>query len=153
MYNPAEEKLKIKVEEILKPAGINLVEFKIFLSARTVTVRCLIDYPQGGVTVEVCSRANKDIVSFLDSSKLLGEDYVVEVNSPGLDRRLTAHKDFLRVQGRVVSLWFKQPFEGREYLEGELVDLNQAALFLKSKGDIFKINFSQIRVGKEKLSC
>ncbi|MBU1122262.1 MAG: hypothetical protein ABIH71_00180 [Candidatus Omnitrophota bacterium] len=147
-----EDKIKVKVEEILKPRGIDLVEFSIFSTRRSSIVRCLIDYPQGGIIIDECVKINKEVTFFLDESNLLGENYSVEVNSPGLERKLKTYKDFLRVKNRIVSLWFISPFEGKEYFEGELVDLNEECLYIKNKNDIYKISLKQVKVGKEKIT-
>lgn len=152
MINSEKEKIQTDIEDILKKRGIELVEFKIFLSSGRDIVRCIIDYPQGGIVLDECALVNKEIVSFLERSCILGENFIVEVNSPGLDRKLKIYKDFLRVKGREVCLWFNSPFDGREYFEGELIDLNADEIFLKNKGDIFKISFSLIKIGRVKLA-
>lgn len=152
MSSSEKEKIKVAVEDILNKRGIELIEFKIFLSSGRDIVRCLIDYPRGGIVLDECAAVNKEIVSFLETSGILGENFIVEVNSPGLDRKLKSYKDFLRVKGREVCLWFNSPFEGKEYFEGELIDLNADEIFLKNKGDIFKISFNLIKVGRVKLT-
>jgi ribosome maturation factor RimP len=146
-----QEQIRNKIEEILKDRNIDLVEFKLFQTGKRQVVRCLIDYPAGGITIDECANVNKSICLYLEDSGLLGDNYVVEVNSPGLDRKLKDYKDFLKIKGKIVSLWFDQPFEGKEYLEGELVDINEEELFVKSKEDIFKIKLEQIKTGKEKI--
>ncbi|UCD14836.1 MAG: hypothetical protein JSV34_03690 [Candidatus Omnitrophota bacterium] len=151
MIDKEQDKIKVKVEQILKEKGIDLVEFSLFFSRGSCTVRCLIDYPAGGITLDECAAVNKEIFSFLGEGNLLGENYVVEVNSPGLERKLKTYKDFLRVKGKIISLWFKSPFEGKQYLEGQLADVDESQLCIKNKSGVFKINFNQIRVGKEKI--
>ncbi len=152
MVGSEKEKIQTAIEDILKKRGIELIEFKIFLSSGRDIVRCLIDYPQGGIVLDECASVNKEIVSFLETNGILGENFIVEVNSPGLDRKLKIYKDFLRVKGREVCLWFNSPFGGKEYFEGELTDLNEGEIFLKNKGDIFKISFSLIKIGRVKLT-
>lgn len=145
------DSIKARVEEIVKEKGIELVEFSVFSTRGSSIVRCLIDYPCGGITIDDCAQVNKEIVSFLKESNFLGENYVVEVNSPGLERKLRTYKDFMRVKGQVVALWFISAFEGKEYLEGELVELNENYLYIKNKNDVFKISLEQIKVGKLKI--
>lgn len=151
MIGNEKEKIQIAIEDILKNKGIELVEFKLFLSSGRDIVRCIIDYPQGGIVLDECALVNKEIVSFLETNGILGENFIVEVNSPGLDRKLKSYKDFLRVKGREVCLWFNSPFEGKQYFDGELVELNEDEVFLKNKGNIFKISFSLIKIGRVKL--
>lgn len=145
-----EEEIKHKIDEIVSAHGAELVELKIFHSAGQYTIRCLIDYPQGGITVEECSSANRDIVSYLELNAILGEGFTVEVNSPGLDRRLTDFKDFLRAQNDVVGVWFSEPVENREYIEGEVVNVNEDKLYLKIKNQTVEIDLNKVKMGKRR---
>lgn len=146
-----EQEIKAKVDEIVKNEGVELIEFRIFFSKGKHILRCLIDYPSGGITVGDCAKINKKICFFLKENSLLGEDYIVEVNSPGLNRPLVSEHDFLRVKGKTVSLWLKTFKEEREYLEGEVVEVAKDGFLLKGKDKILKINFAQVRLGKEKV--
>jgi len=145
------EKIKSKVEEIVKSQGCELIDFKIFSSRRRNTLRCIADYPQGGITIGDCTKINKSIFAYLDESGLLGDDFAVEVNSPGIDRPLKTAKDFLKAKGRTVLLWLDEPVEGKAYFEGEVIDTNEDCLSLSVKEKVLKISFSKIKSGKEKI--
>jgi ribosome maturation factor RimP len=151
MLNNEQEQIKLKVEEIVRNEGVELLEIRIFFSGGKYIVRCIVDYLGGGVTIDNCAFLNSKIFSFLEESNLLGENFVVEVNSPGLDRPLKTHKDFLRVRGRRVSLWFNEPVEGRDFLEAEVIDANEKQLILKNRENNYQIDFSKIKIGKEKV--
>ncbi|MDP2923034.1 MAG: hypothetical protein Q8O30_04865 [Candidatus Omnitrophota bacterium] len=151
MLDSIQEQIKNKVEEIIKEFDIELVEFKLCAYNTKYNVRCLIDYPAGGITVDDCAKVNEKIFAYLEESKILGEDYTIEVNSPGLDRPLKTYKDFLRVQSRKLCLWLSTPLEGKDYLEGELIDLASDFLFLKCKDKIYKIEFNKVGTGKERV--
>lgn len=148
MASRHDEVIKKRIEEIAEEKGVELVEFKIFSSPDKYIVRCLLDYPRGGITVEACAVINREIFSFLTEKGFLGEDFVVEVNSPGLDRPLKTYKDFLRVKGGKILLWLNEPFEGEDYFEGELADVNPDKIIIKSKKDIKEIDLSKVKSGK-----
>ena len=94
----------------------------------------------------------KKIVYYLECSKALGENFAVEVNSPGLDRPLKSKKDFLRVKGRVVSLWFREPVLDKPSLEAEVLNIKRDILLIKYQEKVLEINFDNIKVGKEKIT-
>jgi ribosome maturation factor RimP len=167
------DKLMDYVEEIIKREGAELVEFKVFLSGGKSTCRVITDYPEGGITISDCARINTMIFSFLKESQLLGEDFTVEVNSPGLKRSLKTYKDFLRVKGKNICLWLQEPYKGKEYLEGRVVDVKEEKLvfeyqysrevkvknskhlsrkLLDREKEIYELNLDKIRLGKEKLT-
>ena len=113
----------------------------------------LVDYPQGGVTMEDCAFVNRKIFSFLETTNMLGDDFAVEVNSPGLDRSLKTRSDFLRVKGRYVMLWLIEPFMGKAYIEGELLDIHNDFLVLMCKGNRLDVPLKSIKTGKERITA
>ena len=139
------------VQKIVSEAGAELMDCKMFRSGNQHIVRCLVDYPGGGITVGVCAEINKRIVSFLDASEGLYADAVVEINSPGLDRPLHTASDFLRVKGRTVLLWLSRPVSDTPYIEGVLTDINEQGLHILFKQKTVMIPFDDIKVGKEKV--
>lgn len=151
MLDNLEGQLKNKIEEVTRDFNADLVEFKLLAYGTKYTLHCLVDYPSGGITLGDCAMINGRICAFLEESKLLGDDYTVTVNSPGLDRPLKTYKDFLRTQGRDLCIWLSSPVEGKEYIEGTLTDLTPEFLFLKYKDRVYKIKFPSIKLGKEKV--
>ena len=88
---------------------------------------------------------------YLEESKTLGEDYTVEINSPGLDRPLKEPKDFIRVKGRTVSLWLKEPVDKKDFFEAKVLSSDKNVLHLNYKGKDLDIAFDKIKLGKEKI--
>jgi ribosome maturation factor RimP len=148
MLDSIHKQLENKIQEIVQELGLELFDFKIFSQATVYNVRCLIDHPEGGITVEECAGVNEKIVTVLSESKILGDSFTVEVNSPGLDRLLKSYKDFKRVQDKFICLWLNEPLENKQYLEGKLIDLAADFLFLKGKDKIYQIELSKVKTGK-----
>lgn len=149
MVNRWQTDIKDKIYDITTRRGVDLVEYKFFMSGKQAVIRCLVDYPEGGITIDECAAINKEIVVCLEQSNM-GEDFVVEVNSPGLDRKLIGYKDFLRLKGELIGLWLNEPVEGKEYIEGEICDVDEQRLVLKNKDKTFEIDFTKIKAGKKK---
>ena len=49
-----------------------------------------------------------------------GSNYVLEVSSPGLDRKLIHPEDYQRFAGRLAKIWLTEPMEGAAYHEGRI---------------------------------
>ncbi len=146
-----EEKIKNAIKTFLEERNIELIEFKLFSVGLNYTLRCIIDFPSGGITVRDCAEINQKIFSFLDETKFLGENFNVEVNSPGLGRPLKTFKDFLRVKNRTLCLWLNKPYLEKTYLEGKLIDLDEKSLRLRTKDKVIDIELEKINLGKEKI--
>lgn len=145
------KKIQREINDIVESLGAELIDFKIFYSSKRCILRCLVDTSEGGIALNSCAKINKKICAYLDESNCLGDNCTVEVNSPGLDRKLKISKDFFRVKGRMVSLWLNEPIEGKEYLEGKVVAVSDAKISLDYKDKIVEIEFSKITTGKEKI--
>ncbi len=146
-----DRQIKLKVKDIIEAEGAELIDFKLFTSGRRYALRCLIDLLEGSITLDRCAAINKRVVAYLDQSGSLGDDYLVEINSPGLDRKLSTSKDFLKLKGRKVSLWLKEPVRGKEYLEGQILAVSDDKLSLSCGDETFDIDFNKIKVGKERI--
>jgi ribosome maturation factor RimP len=52
-----------------------------------------------------------------------GPAYVLEVSSPGLDRKLIKPADYERFVGRLAKIWLNEPLEKQAYFEGRLAGI------------------------------
>lgn len=82
--------------------GYDLVEFRRGGSRARPVLDIRIDRRDGAaVSVDDCARASRAIEARLDSTpELVTERYVLEVSSPGVERRLTHAADWRRFAGR-----------------------------------------------------
>ena len=49
-----------------------------------------------------------------------GPAYILEISSPGLDRKLIRPGDYERFAGRLANIWLNEPVENQKYFEGRL---------------------------------
>lgn len=139
----------LAIREIISREGLEAIDIKYFLVSGKPVLRCLIDYPKGGVNIDSCALVNRKIFSFLEESNILGDDFVVEVHSPGLDRPLKNKKDFLRIKGGRILVWLKNNINNRNYYEGEVIDATDNGIVLKLKDSQLDISFCEISLCKE----
>src|SRR5262245_30009488 len=86
-------------------------------------LRVTLDAPQtpGGVGLDDCERVSRQLTRVLEVE---GVDYDrLEVSSPGLDRRLSRPRDFVRFTGQQVLIQLVEPVDGRRRFRGRLVGL------------------------------
>lgn len=145
------ENILSPVKNIVEANGARVIECKLLKQKNGYFLRCLVDYLSGGITVETCARINRKIYQLLGETKLLGEDFAVEVSSPGLDRKLKTYEDFLPRKGRLIDLYLKEKVEGRIFFAGKLIETEKDFLTLSFKDKLYHIPFDKINFGKEKL--
>ena len=121
------EKIREAAERVARSLGLEIfdVEWKI---GKQRLLRVYIDRlpgpqnPEGlGITHKDCERVSEQLSVILDVEDLVpGPSYVLEISSPGLDRKLIKPADYERFVGRLAKIWLHQPVEKQAYLEGRL---------------------------------
>jgi ribosome maturation factor RimP len=97
------EKIKAESLVLLEKQAVELVEITLRREGPRLALRLLVDKP-GGISVNECSQINQQIGQLLDEQNLISESYILEVNSPGLDRPLKSEADYRRVQGKLIRV-------------------------------------------------
>lgn len=88
-----------------------------------------------GVTHEDCANYSRELSTILDVEDAVpGGEYLLEVSSPGLDRKLVKPADFQRFSGSKVKIMTREPVAGNRHFEGRLrmLDDRRVALDLES---------------------
>jgi len=88
----------------LEALGFDLADLRIGGTPNRPLVQVRIDCPPRNVTVEDCSRVSRALEQWLDSGGPLGNRYVLEVSSPGIDRPVRWHRHWLQFVGRDVQV-------------------------------------------------
>jgi ribosome maturation factor RimP len=117
-----------EIDQRVEALGYEVVEMERAGSPHRPVIRLRIDHAdpavEGGVTHEDCVRVSRALESFLDGREGIGERYVLEVSSPGVERPLVRRRDFERFAGSEVALGGPAPLAGRaRRLEGELLGI------------------------------
>lgn len=152
MYNYTEEILeKIKGATLgaIKDAGYEMVEVTLRKVSGALTLRFLIDKPNGGISIAECAALNERLSRLLDTENILEERYVLEVSSPGIDRPLINEKDFLRVLGRPIRVFLKEPLKEKIEYAGALESVKDNFLFLNTEKATLKIPLDKIKKAKQ----
>ncbi|HKV51959.1 MAG TPA: ribosome maturation factor RimP [Gemmatimonadaceae bacterium] len=110
------------ISALIEALGFELFDLRLVGSRSRPTVQIRIDRLDGGtVTVDDCAVVSRAVEARLDEDGSLGERYVLEVSSPGLERRLRNAADWQRFVGRKASV-SSPALNGRE--EVEIVAIN-----------------------------
>lgn len=85
------------------------------------------------ISVDDCARVSRDVEALLDERPDLGERYVLEVSSPGLERPLTKPRDFERFAGKQVAI-------RTTHAVGDLGKRVEGVLLGISNGDVVRLD-------------
>ena len=108
------------VDRVTGQQGFEVVELRIPTSRRILLT---VDRQPTGVDVDSLSQLHRELIGGLHEAGFAPELIHVEVQSPGLDRKLLRDKDFVRFTGQEVRAVLNQKWEGRVRFTGELLGL------------------------------
>jgi len=117
-------------DRVASSSGLEVVEIELCGGGKSRMLRVFIDKP-AGVTHEDCANFSREFGTILDVEDAVpGASYVLEVSSPGLDRKLTRPADFERFTGSRVKLMTRDPVNGNRHFEGRLESFRDGRLSL-----------------------
>ncbi len=119
---------------------------EIVSSGKSSTVRIYID-SSSGVSADDCATISRQISSMLDVESFLPERYVLEVSSPGLDRKLFEISHYSAYIGEKVRITLKAPFEKRKNFLGVLSKVEEYDVVIESGEEEFTFPFEAIEKG------
>jgi ribosome maturation factor RimP len=124
------ERVQAIAGRVAASQGLELVEVEMRGGGKARMLRIFIDKPSG-VTHEDCASLSREVSTILDVEDAVpGGSYVLEVSSPGLDRKLFRPADFERFQGSRVKLTTRMPVNGNRHFEGRLEHFESGRLTL-----------------------
>lgn len=116
----AESRLGEIAEEIATGQGMMLVDWEIVGSSKQRTVRVFID-KEGGITHDDCVAVSRELETILDKEDPFASSYVLEVSSPGLERRLRGVADFQNFSGEQAKIKTYAAIDGQKNFRGVIV--------------------------------
>jgi ribosome maturation factor RimP len=125
-----EAKVRGIADRVASSSGLEVVDIEFRGGGKSRMLRVFIDKP-AGVTHEDCANFSREFGTILDvEDAVQGASYVLEVSSPGLDRKLTRPVDFERFTGNRVKLMTREPVNGNRQFEGRLESFSDGRLTL-----------------------
>jgi ribosome maturation factor RimP len=150
------DRIRDAAERAARSAGVEVVDVEWKVGKQRV-LRVFIDKPAGpaaahaegkaaGVSHGDCQAVSEQLSVLLDVEDLVpGPGYVLEVSSPGLDRKLTRPAEFERFAGRKARISLREPLEGQAFFEGRLVGYADGQVRMDVQGRIIELPLSAIR--------
>ncbi|MFY9585492.1 MAG: ribosome maturation factor RimP [Candidatus Acidiferrales bacterium] len=138
------EKIRQAAERVARSEGIEVVdvEWKV---GRQRFLRVYIDKPEG-ISHRDCELVSQQLSVILDVEDLVpGQRYILEISSPGLDRKLTRPADFERFVGRLARISTLEPVENAKFFEGRLAGYADGMVQIEVKGRVIALPLGGIR--------
>ena len=125
------DKIREIAERVAQSSGLELVDLELHGGGKSRMLRIYIDKP-GGVTHEDCANFSREAGTIFDVEDAVpGGSYMLEVSSPGLDRKLSTPDDFERFVGSLVKVMTREPVNGNRHFDGRLRAFQDSRLWIE----------------------
>jgi ribosome maturation factor RimP len=123
-YDTAEF-VKTLTEPILTELSLSLWDIVFEKEGALRYLRVYIEREDGDLTIEDCENVSRPLERLLDETDPIDEQYVLEVSSPGLGRRLRREAHFKRFIGETVRVRYIREKDGVKEFSGPLEEYNK----------------------------
>ena len=138
------EKIREAAERVARSEGMEVVDVEWKVGKQRF-LRVYIDKPEG-ISHRDCEIVSQQLSVILDVEDLVpGPRYILEISSPGLDRKLTKPADYERFVGRVARISTLELFENAKFFEGRLAGYADGQVQIEVKGRVIALPFESIR--------
>ena len=113
------QKIISLLSQPLKIAGFDLIEVKVGITNAQKTIQLYIDSPNG-IQLDDCVHVNQITKSIFGKTKHHYNDYVLQVSSPGIFRKLKTPDHFKSSTGKRIRVHLQKKIEGLLTVTGDL---------------------------------
>jgi ribosome maturation factor RimP len=143
------ERIRQMAEGVASSEGLELVNLEWAGPVGRGVLRLIIDRPDGAVSHRDCENMSRQLGTLLDVEDAVDGRYVLEVASPGLDRKLYRPADYQRFRGRRVKVKLRQPLPGRgRKFQARLEGLAGGVVSFEVDGQPVQVPYDDIEVVK-----
>lgn len=152
--NSIEARVREIAERVVTALGLQLVHVEYTRGRRGKSnLTIYIDKPDG-VTVDDCSAVSREVEAILDIEDFIAAEYVLEVSSPGLERKLYTREDFKRFKGHAARINTNRKLNGQHKFRGEIIDISDDDIvtFKDRTSGLLEISFDSITLANLEVS-
>ena len=129
------ERIRELLEPIANERKFYIVDITYRREGGKLALRILAD-KEGGITMDDCTGLSNELSELLDRENIIEEQYVLEVSSPGLDRKLNKDEDFAWAAGKRIKVTTYAPLDGKNVFVGVLAGLTDGTIVVSEKEGI-----------------
>ena len=136
------EYIKEVIEKDIERLGCKVWGLELFGRHSNQTLRIFIDN-KDGISVEDCEKVSKHVSKVLDTENDFSEKYMLEISSPGLDRKFFYKEQYQEFINESIRVTFFD-YDNKKTIKGNLKEVDDISIKLEIKEEIHEIPFSSI---------
>ena len=134
------EDFKNIIEPVINRNSCILWGIEVLRGKKKNTLRVFID-SDNSVDINDCENISRDLNYEPQIDLYLGEDYILEVSTPGIDRKFFEIKQLDDYVGQELDIKTKSIYEGRRKFIGKLINCDDSSLSIVKSDNSEEITF------------
>lgn len=139
-----ERRLATLVRPQLTALGLTLWGIEALSGGHRQVVRIYVD-AESGVDVDRLAEANRSLGVVFDVEDVIRGAYVLEVSSPGLERRFFEPGQLAAYAGRTVDVLLACPRDGRRHFKGRLLGFSSDTVSVEEDGARYDLPWGEVK--------
>jgi len=133
------DRIRQLVAETVEDQGYEFVDMEFKGGGNSSILRIFID-KLDGISHRDCELVSEQVGTVLDVEDLIPFSYMLEVSSPGLDRKLVKDSDYARFTGKLAKIQTRIPLHHQKVFKGRLRGFQDGNVRLELlNGDVLDI--------------
>ena len=138
------ERIQLLVDSLTEEMELSVYDLDLSQGPRRPQLRVRVErrdktHQKDGINVNLLSRFSRALDRALELEQILGEDYALEVSSPGLERALKTRAHFEGAVGELVEVVATAPDEAKKRIAGALLAIESDELVIVSDEEKLRI--------------
>jgi ribosome maturation factor RimP len=138
------EKIEALVARVAQEEMVEVFDLDVVREGPRTLIRIFLDR-EGGIRLGECESFSRKIGAALDVDDPMPGPYVLEVSSPGINRKLTKPAHFAASAGKRVKVSLVEPVEGSRNYSGTLLRADGEGIELERDGRTFRFPYGAVR--------
>jgi len=130
----AYSKLEKLIIELAKPVAEEnscyIYDVEFVKEGTAKYLRIYADKEDGRISIDECERINRAMGEVLDKEDPIKENYILEVSSPGIERKLRTPEHFEKYLGKTIDVGLYKAIDGSKSICGVLSAYNDGNITL-----------------------
>ena len=137
------EHIETLIRKDIEALGCDIWGLELIGSITKPTLRVFIDNDKG-ITIRDCEKVSKHISKVIESDELYSNSLILEVSSPGIDRKFFNKEQYINYLGRVIKVRYRNEQMEYKSVKGFLRGVSKEAIVIEVNNEESFISFEAI---------
>ena len=137
------EHIETLIRKDIKALGCDIWGLEFIGSITNPTLRVFIDNDKG-ITVRDCEKVSKHISKVIESDELYSNSLILEVSSPGIDRKFFNKEQYINYLGQLIKVRYRNEQMEYKSVKGFLRGVSKEAIVIEVNNEESFISFEAI---------